>query len=162
MTSENPRPRPWRKWQDWGVVLLGTALLLADPVVHSAVRAELAVLVLGSLLVLSGLYSLGAPELRTEYAHVALGLLVFASPWALHLADLGSAWWCWIAGLIAVLLGISSLPPADSADPPRAVAELTGLTEIAEGGGRHHRPDPDAQLGSARTSSTRRALSDDD
>lgn len=160
MTTETPEPLPWRKWQDWAVVLLGAFLLAADPQINADGGAELAVIVLSSLLALSGIYSLGAPELRTEYAHVALGLLLLASPWALNFADQSGAWWCWILGLLAVLLGLSSLPAADAEhDPTRSVSELT---EVTENGGRHHLPDPDAQITSARPSSTRRSLSDED
>lgn len=143
------------------MLLLGASLLLIGPQVDAATGAELAVLALGSLLGLSGFYSLGAPELRTEYAHMALGLLLLASPWALGFDDQGGAWSCWTIGALAVLLGLSSLPPAEcGADGPRSVSELT---EVSPGsGGRHHRPDPDSQIASATSTSVRRSFTDEE
>lgn len=143
------------------MLLLGASLLLIGPQVDAATGAELAVLALGSLLGLSGFYSLGAPELRTEYAHMTLGLLLLASPWALGFDDQGGAWSCWTTGLLAVLLGLSSLPPAEcGADGPRSVSELT---EVSPGsGGRHHRPDAGAQVASTTSTSVRQPLADEE
>ena len=141
------------------MLLLGASLLLVGPQLGATTGAELAVLALGSLLGLSGLYSLGAPELRAEYAHMALGLLLLASPWALDFDDRGGAWSCWITGVLAILLGLSALPPAESEDDrARSVSELT---EVAPSGGRHHRPDPDSHVPSSTASSTRRPSADD-
>lgn len=138
------------------MVVLGASLFLMIPMTDPDSGARLAALVLGSLLALSGVYSLGAPELRTEYAHVVLGLVLFLSPWVLGFAGPAS-WLCWVVGTFAVLLGLAALPEADPAEAqPRSVSELT---EVSETGGRHHMPDPDEQVPAATGSSTLRTFS---
>lgn len=150
MNIRNPEPRPWKRWQDWTVVLLGASLITTVLVTDPSSSGRATVLVVGSLLTLSGVYSLGTPDLRSEYAHMVLGLLLSASPWALGFAHEGVAWWCWILGVGAVLLGLASLPPAVE---PAACAEFSGparvvseLTEVRASGGRHRLPEPDADV----------------
>lgn len=155
--------RPWTRWQDWAVVLLGASLFLMTPITAPGSGTRLTVLVLGSLLALSGVYSLGAPALRTEYTHIVLGIVLFVSPWMLRFADLHnhSAWVCWGLGFLAVLLGLAGMPAADTGeqeteDPLRKVSDLTDITRV---GGRHHLPDPDQHMPVATGTSTLRTFS---
>lgn len=162
MNTSTPGPRPWKKWQDWTVVLLGAALIATVLVTTPSSSARVTVLVIGSLLMLSGMYSLGTPELRSEYAHMVFGLLLAASPWALGFVHEGVAWSCWVLGAGAVLLGLASLPPAAEPAAHRGsegqARHVSELTEVRESGGRHHLPDPDAEPAGA-AESTERALS---
>lgn len=157
MKSRTPISRPWKKWQDWTVVLLGAALIATVLVTEPSSSARATVLLAGSLLVLSGMYSLGTPELRSEFAHVVVGLALFASPWALGFAHGTVAWSCWILGAGAVLLGLASLPPTGEgrggSGQPRHVGELT---EVRGSGGRHRLPESNAEAG---RSGAERALS---
>src|SRR5262245_50057473 len=46
-----------------------------------------------------------------EYAHAALGVLLFIAPWVLGYADMmGAAWTSWIVGLISFVVGLAAIP----------------------------------------------------
>jgi uncharacterized membrane protein HdeD (DUF308 family) len=109
--------RPWSRWQDWAAVVLGAYLVLSTLWTETTGGALAALLVLGFLMLVSGLWSLATPaSMTSEYVHIALGVLLFVSPWALGFADLGGAsWTAWILGVLAVLVGAAALPEANAA-----------------------------------------------
>lgn len=108
--------RPWSRWQDWAAVVLGVYLGLATLWTSTTGGSASALVVLGVLLLISGLWSLAAPaSMTSEYVHIALGVLLFLAPWALGFADLGGSWTAWIAGVVAVVLGLAALPEASAA-----------------------------------------------
>jgi SPW repeat len=104
----------WRRWQDWAVVVVGVLTALAPIVVATSTAALSVLIVLGVLLAVTGLWSLGAPgSLASEYIHVVLGVLLFISPWVFSYTALtGAAWTSWVAGVLAVVVGLSALPAA--------------------------------------------------
>lgn len=109
--------RPWSRWQDWAAVVLGAYLVLSTLWTKTTGGALAALLVLGFLMLISGLWSLATPDSMTsEYVHIALGALLFVSPWALGFAGLGGAsWTAWILGVLAVIVGAAALPEANAA-----------------------------------------------
>lgn len=152
------RRRP--RWPQWCVLALGLGQALLSAVVFApAEPGRLALLVVGTLLVLSALYSLSTPELRTEHAHTLLGAVLAGAPWACGFAGSGRpAQLCWLLGGVTALVGIASVlapggrarraepervPAAETeraTDPghTRRVGELTSVT--AQPAGRHHEP----------------------
>ena len=109
--------RPWSRWQDWAAVVLGVYVVLSTTWTTTSGGAVAALLVLGGLLLVSGLWSLAAPgSMTSEYVHIALGVLLFVSPWVLGFAELGGAsWTAWILGVLAVIVGAAALPEASAA-----------------------------------------------
>lgn len=163
MNTPERGPHPGKRWQGWTGVLLGSALMTTVVQTAPGTGARNIVLVFGSLLAVSGVYSLVVRQHRSEYAHMVLGFLLFVSPWVLGFAGQSTALPCWILGAGAVLLGLASLPPAEEpaahsqqSQRPLRVCELT---EVRASGGRHHLPDPSTDAGEAVTSSTQPALS---
>lgn len=106
--------RSWQRWQDWAAVVIGVLAALSPIVVTVDTAAIWALIVLGVLLAASGLWSLAAPgSLAGEYVHVVLGVLLFISPWVLGYTDLvGASWTSWVAGVLAVLVGVAAVPAA--------------------------------------------------
>ncbi|WP_438387544.1 SPW repeat protein [Actinopolyspora saharensis] len=109
--------RPWTRWQDWGAVVLGVYLILATLWTTTGPAALTAMIVLGALLGISGVWSLVMPgSITSEYAHVVLGILLVVSPWAFgYAASVGAAWTTWVVGVLAVIVGVAALPEANSA-----------------------------------------------
>lgn len=144
-------------WSTWSASALGLGQILLSATAFSAEPSgRLAMLVVGALLLLSVLYSLITPGLRTEYVHVFLGLVLMSAPLTCGFAGSGGpAAWCWALGGATVLVGLANLPPpgatesAGSSEPavarsepeptgepwPTRVGELTAVT--AQQTGRH-------------------------
>jgi uncharacterized membrane protein HdeD (DUF308 family) len=108
--------RTWRRWQDWAAVVIGVLAALSPIVVATDAAALSTLIVFGVLIALAGLWSLGVPgSVASEYVHVALGVLLFVSPWVFAYADLaGAAWTSWVAGVLAVAVGFAALPAAQA------------------------------------------------
>jgi len=104
--------RSWR-WQD-GLALVAGAVLALTPIWASpaATKATWTMVVLGVILAAASVWSLLSPErVISEWAHVALGVLIAVSPWALGFtAHRGAAWTAWVVGVIALLLGAWMVP----------------------------------------------------
>ena len=104
--------KTWTRWQDWVVAVVGayTALSPIWTATNSAATATL--IVFGVLLLVSSLWSLARPgAVSSEYAHAVLGVLLFISPWVLgYAAFAGAAATSWVAGVIAVALGLLAVP----------------------------------------------------
>ncbi len=106
--------RAWRRWQDWAAVVVGVLTALSPLVVATDTAALWTLIVFGVLIAAAGLWSLAAPgSVASEYVHVALGVLLFISPWVLTYSDLvTAAWISWIAGVLTVAVGLAALPQA--------------------------------------------------
>jgi hypothetical protein len=113
MKSEMTR---WTRWEDWvavavGLVVAGSTFFMA-PVGASMVW----MLVLGILLIASGIVNLAMPGLvATEYVQLGLGALLFLAPWIGGFAramEFGPAWMCWIGGAVAVIVAALAIRPA--------------------------------------------------
>lgn len=101
---------PWRRWQDWALVVLGALMFIATFVFGAMTipAAQYAGLILGALIFLVGLYMLSSPQMRqVEWAQVVLGVLLFISPWVLAYTTLTSlAWSAWIIGVLSVIAAL--------------------------------------------------------
>lgn len=108
--------RTWHRWQDWAAVVIGVLTALSPLVVTTDAAALWTLVVFGVLIAVSGLWSLAAPgSVASEYVHVVLGALLFISPWVLSYSDLGNASWVsWVAGVLAVAVGVAALPAANA------------------------------------------------
>ncbi len=107
----------WVRWQDWVAVALGVYLMLATLWTTTSGSALSTMLVLGALLVVAAAWSLAMPgSLTSEYAHMAIGVLLFISPWVLGYSALtGAAWTSWLVGILAVIAGAAALSEATAA-----------------------------------------------
>ncbi|HEY8282411.1 MAG TPA: SPW repeat protein [Leifsonia sp.] len=104
----------WTRWQDWVAVAVGLYVALSTIwTAHTGASVPL-MLVLGVLLIAAGVWSLAMPGLVSmEWIHVALGVLLFISPWVGNYASsAGAAWTSWIAGIVAVAVGLLAVQPA--------------------------------------------------
>ncbi|HEX8135247.1 MAG TPA: SPW repeat protein [Actinomycetes bacterium] len=106
--------RPWTRLQDWGTLIAGLYAALSPIWVSTTGErnAFWALIVLGALLALTALFSLGMPGLvATEWLTVLFGVLLFIAPWVLSYTDrVGASWTSWVVGVIAVVLGGFTLP----------------------------------------------------
>jgi SPW repeat len=70
-----------------------------------------ALIVLGALLAVAALVSLAMPGVvATEWLTVLFGVLLFVAPWVLTYTDrTGASWTSWVVGVVAVVLGGSSV-----------------------------------------------------
>jgi uncharacterized membrane protein HdeD (DUF308 family) len=108
--------RTWRRWQDWTAVVIGVLTALSPIVVTTDVAALWTLVVFGVLIAAAGLWSLATPgSVASEYVHVALGVLLFISPWVFAYADLaGAAWTSWVAAVLTVAVGLAAVPAANA------------------------------------------------
>jgi hypothetical protein len=109
-------PRSWRRWQDWAVVVIGVLTALTPVVAATSTAALWTLVVFGVLVAATGLWSLAQPgSAVSEYVHVALGVLLFISPWVFaYTAFAGAAWASWVAGVLVVGAGLAALPAANA------------------------------------------------
>ena len=109
--------KQWMRWQDWGAVVLGVVAGLSVFFVTAPNAATWTLLLFGVLLLASGLWSLAMPgSVASEYVHIALGALLFISPWVLDYTDAtGAAWTSWVIGVLAVAVGAAAVPVATTA-----------------------------------------------
>jgi uncharacterized membrane protein HdeD (DUF308 family) len=108
--------RAWSRVQDWAALVIGVLVALSPIVVTTSRAALLALIVLGVVLALAGLWSLAVPgSVASEYVHLALGVLLFIAPWVLAYSTLvGAAWTSWIGGVLAVIVAATALPAANA------------------------------------------------
>lgn len=108
--------RMWRRWQDWAALAVGVVAALSPLVVQTDARAAWTMVVLGVLIAASALWSLAQPgSVASEYIHVVLGVLLFISPWVMTYSDMvGASWMSWVAGVLAVGVGLAALPEANA------------------------------------------------
>lgn len=100
----------WKRWQDWGTVLLGV-ILFAQPFVFETTgnaASSWTAYLMGGLMVAVGLFaaSLEAPLAEVEGIPLFLGIALFAAPWVLNFTSVPEmAWTAWI---VAILLAVNA------------------------------------------------------
>jgi hypothetical protein len=106
--------KKWTRWQDWAAVAVGLYVACSTIWTPQMGSSAPIMIVLGVLLVAAGVWSLAMPGLvAMEWIHVALGALLIISPWVGNYAtSAGAAWTSWIAGVIAVVVGLLAVQPA--------------------------------------------------
>lgn len=108
-----------KRWQDAAIVLIGL-LMFVTPMVFgyagvggtvwgAGISAATAAYVLGGLIVVTGLIGLFFTQPRWwSGVELALGLLLFASPWLFGFAEATMFQWsAWILGLATAAVGAS-------------------------------------------------------
>jgi hypothetical protein len=102
----------WTRWQDWVAAVVGLYALLSPLWLATNRSASTTLVVFGVLALAASVWSLAQPEaMSSEYAHMALGVLVFLAPWVLGYSDLMAAsWTSWVAGVITVVMGALTVP----------------------------------------------------
>ena len=110
-------PRSWQRWQDWAALVIGVLTALTPIVAATDTAALWTLIVFGVLVAAAALWSLAQPgSAVSEYVHLALGVLLFISPWVFSYTDLtGAAWTSWVAGVLVVAVGLAALPAANAA-----------------------------------------------
>jgi hypothetical protein len=101
-----------KTWPDGVALVAGVYALLSPLWTSTDTTAMWSLIVLGALIAAASLAPLAGRTMDAmEYAHVALGVLMFIAPWVLGYADqTGAAWTSWVVGVIAVAAGLAALP----------------------------------------------------
>ncbi|MDN3358730.1 SPW repeat protein [Actinomadura sp. DC4] len=106
--------KAWTRWQDWVAVVAGVYAILSPIWVSTTHEggAVASLIVLGALLVITGLYSLARAttlsSVAAQWLLVLWGVLLFVAPWVItYTSHSGAAWTSWIVGVIGVLAGLS-------------------------------------------------------
>ena len=101
--------KAWTRWQNWVSLVLGVILFITPWVFGTAMNGASSwdawiIGVIGVILALVALAFVSAAWIP-EYLSVALGVLLFISPWVLGFAALSSAAWAaWIIGILFVVV----------------------------------------------------------
>ncbi|MCD5348356.1 SPW repeat protein [Agromyces sp. H3Y2-19a] len=108
--------KKWTRWEDWVAIAAGAAAMISTLFVPPMGASVALMLVLGALLVVSGVVNLAAPGLvAMEYIQAALGALLLISPWMGGYADpmtFGAAWMSWICGAVALVAAVLAIRPS--------------------------------------------------
>ena len=106
--------RKWTRWEDWVAVAVGAVAALSGIFMERQGASMVWMVVLGVLLVASGLVNLAMPGLvATEYVQLGLGVLLFIAPWIGGYASaMGPAWVSWIGGAVAAVVAALAIRPA--------------------------------------------------
>ncbi|WP_459548134.1 SPW repeat protein [Nocardia sp. X0981] len=98
--------------QDFLAVVLGAFTALSPLWVDTNERATWTMIVLGTLIALTGLAQMYRPALApADYAMALFGALLFLAPWVMdYTAYNGASWTSWIVGLVTVVLAVAALP----------------------------------------------------
>ena len=107
--------RKWTRWEDWVAVGVGAVVALCGIFLEREGASMVWMLVLGVLLVASGLVNLAMPGLvATEYVQLGLGVLLFIAPWiGGYASEMGTtAWISWIGGAVAAIVAALAIRPA--------------------------------------------------
>jgi SPW repeat. len=106
--------KKWTRWQDWVAIAAGLFAALSTIWFAHAGASVALMLVLGVLLIISGLVNLAMPGMvAMEWVQGVLGVLLFVSPWAgAYTTAMGAAWTSWICGIIAVVVALLAIQPS--------------------------------------------------
>lgn len=104
--------KKWTRWQDYVALAVGVVMALTPLWSYPGMGGAWAMVVLGVLLAGTSLWSLYDPgAMASEYAHAAIGVLMFVTPWVFSFTDVRvAAFSAWILGVIAVAAGLAALP----------------------------------------------------
>jgi hypothetical protein len=105
------------RWQDLVVGVAGVYTALSPIWTDQGRGSAATLIVFGALLVLAAAWSLAQPgAVNSEYAHTALGVLLFISPWVFgYTALAGASWTSWVVGVVAAALGLWAVPESNKA-----------------------------------------------
>jgi len=101
--------KAWTRWQNWVSLVLGVILFITPWVFGTTTNTASSwdawiIGVIGVIFALLALAYVSAAWIP-EYLSVALGVLLFISPWVLGFAALSSAaWTAWIIGILFVVV----------------------------------------------------------
>lgn len=99
--------KAWRRWQDWTILILGMALILAPGIfgLVSLTAFALNSWFIGVLAIAVAFLSLSQPRrLVTEWIILLLGIWLFFSPWSLSFHTVSAATaTAWIVGILFVV-----------------------------------------------------------
>ena len=103
----------WNRWQDYAAVLAGLYVALATIWTTQQASPMAMMIGVGVLLILSGVWNLMTPgQPAAEWILLLSGALLFISPWiAGYTAHNGATWTSWIAGGVALIVGILAMQP---------------------------------------------------
>ena len=108
--------KKWTRWEDWVAIAVGLVAAGSTFFMEQSGASMVWMLVLGVLLIASGLVNLAMPGLvATEYVQLGLGALLFIAPWIGGYAsatEFGPAWISWICGAVAVIVAALAIRPA--------------------------------------------------
>ena len=104
----------WNRWQDSVAVLAGLYVALATIWTTQQASSMVMMIGVGVLLILSGVWNLMTPgQPVAEWLLPLFGALLFISPWiAGYTMHTGATWTSWIAGAVALIVGVLALQPA--------------------------------------------------
>ncbi|GAA1060676.1 SPW repeat domain-containing protein [Agromyces bracchium] len=108
--------KKWTRWEDWVAIAAGLAVALSTMFLEPMGASVSIMVVLGVLLVASGIVNLAWPGMvAMEYVQGGLGILLIISPWVGRYVETGAfgpAWMSWICGAIAVVVAALAIRPA--------------------------------------------------
>ncbi|MDT7800254.1 MAG: hypothetical protein QOI78_3687 [Actinomycetota bacterium] len=109
--------RAWTRPHDWAEVVIGVVAALSPLWLSTDSTVMWTMVVLGALIALDGLVSLGLPgAVYGEGIQIALGVLLFIAPWVMGYTEFsGASWTSWIAGVLTVVAGAAAMPVASAA-----------------------------------------------
>lgn len=105
--------KPWAKFQDWSILVLGAVLFLAPWLfgTTSTVVGSWNAWIVGIVFVVVSLLALARPSaFGYEWIGILAGVWLFFAPWFLGFAAVGAAaWTAWIIGILVVALALGKL-----------------------------------------------------
>ena len=109
--------KAWSRWQDWATLVAGLFAALSPIWVDGASGATPSLIVLGALMVITSLVSLGNPgTVATEWLNALWGVLLFVAPWVITYTEgQGASWTSWVVGVVAVVLSLTAVPTSRAA-----------------------------------------------
>ncbi|MDD0857380.1 SPW repeat protein [Arthrobacter alpinus] len=104
----------WNRWQDYVAVVAGLVAALSTLWTTQQSGSMVMMIGCGVLLMASGIWNLMSPgQPVAEWVQMVLGALLFVSPWlAGYTTHMGAAWTSWIAGGVALIVGVLALQPS--------------------------------------------------
>jgi hypothetical protein len=104
----------WTRWEDWVAVAVGLVAALSTIWMEREGASMVWMIVLGVLLIASGVVNLAMPGLvASEYVQLGLGVLLFLAPWIGGYASAtGPAWVSWVGGAVAAIVAALAIRPA--------------------------------------------------
>lgn len=123
--------RPWGRWQDLIIALVGIWLFISPWVLTTTGSAEAAwnTWIVGAIIfvvALVALVALGTPSNPTaDWVNVVLGVWLFISPWVLRYTGVkDGSWNAWIFGVSTVILALWAVQTRG--EVPRGPQRSTG------------------------------------
>ncbi|WP_329057382.1 SPW repeat protein [Amycolatopsis sp. NBC_01480] len=109
--------RAWTRPHDWAEVVIGVVAALSPLWLSTSNAAMWTMVILGALVAIDGLVSLGAPgAVYGEGIQIVLGVLLFIAPWVIGYTELnGASWTSWVAGALTIIAGAAAMPVAQAA-----------------------------------------------